>query len=60
MVMKMLIDFFRPTYHNVLNVLIEMQIRSQCENIWVRESINQQAIISLQYLKRHPEMSVLC
>lgn len=54
MVMKMLIDFFRPTYHNVLNVLIEMQMRLDPNvKTFEWESINQQAIISLQYLKRH-------
>lgn len=43
--MKMLIDFFRPTYHNVLNVLIEMQM-SLDPNVktFECESINQQAL----------------
>lgn len=48
MVMKMLIDFFRPTYHNVLNVLIEMQMSLDLNvKTFEWESINQQAIISL-------------
>lgn len=44
MVMKMLINFFRPTYLNVLNVLIEMQM-SLDPNVktFECESINQQA-----------------